>query len=564
MIHFHTRKERSFSELPEGVAMERRQRVEGTIHDRKVSFHINYGTLKWAGGGLFAVLVVAYAAGWVKYGKAEELTLYPKSCLGGWHNPAGASGVPDVLGHAAADFNETNSAWVSDSLSQIYCGSFQGDIPVNTSPTKITVHLSWAIRGPLAVASSSPNGSGSNPNPDTASGTGTSTPVVITDDSASSTNTILNTLENVPSMLLIPIQNLFDQSSSTQQNPPDTVGTPPAQNASSTPTPAASDTPPAAPPATSAPDSTPAPAPDAAPAPSATPTPVPPPAPDAPQSLRPIRSFFSWLFVPETALADTTDPSASSSPNGANTDATATATDTPDTVPTPPATANTNTVNDVLEVLYTLDGTTWQSLGTVSADQLTASSTFEIPLENVQNWGDLSNVQISVRSLSGISAGSTVYLDGMQLEVGYGPTRADVAAAQVEKKEAAHVAYVASLPTKNLSVTLGASTDPELSLNRETNGDGKEEVVIRAPQGSLAIYSDSDPGFSVAVGVGDQPVHLPAYTFPPADYTVIATTEPNACQQLTKEACQQEAHFLASAQFSVSDLHAGNEATTTP
>jgi len=464
-------------------------------------------------------LVVAYAAGWVRYGKAETATLYPKACLGGWQNPAGAAGAPDVLGHPVADFNETNSAWVSDSLSQIYCGSFQGDIPVNTSPTKIIVHLSWAMRGATTTASAADS--------TIASSTGTSTPVVITDDSASSTNTILDTLENVPSMLLIPIQNLFDQSSSTQ-NAPDTVGTPPPQDA-----------PPASPPAT------PSPSPDAAPAPSDTPPPAAPaPAPDAPQALLPAQSFVSWLFMPQTALADTTEQDASSTAST-----------------TPPAPSN--TVDDILEVLYTLDGTNWQSLGTINSDEITDTATFEIPLKNVQNWGDLSNVQISVRSLSGLTTGSTVYLDGIQLEVGYGPTRADVVAAQVEQKEANHIAYVASLPTKNLSVMLGNSTDPELSLNREKNGDGKEEIVIRAPQGSLAIYSDTDAGFSMAMGVGDQPVHLPAYNFSPGNYTVISTTEPNACQQLTKDQCLQEPHFLASAQFSVSDLDAGM-ATTTP
>ena len=248
--------------------------------------------------------------------------------------------------------------------------------------------------------------------------------------------------------------------------------------------------------------------------------------------------------MPEIALADTTDQDASSTAST-----------------TPPAPSS--TVDDVLEVLYTLDGTNWQSLGTINADEVANNAAFEIPLKDVQNWGDLTNVQISVRSLSGLSASSTIYLDGMQLEVGYGPTQADVIAAQVEKKEAVHIAYVASLPTKNLSITLGISTDPTLLLNSETNGDGKQEVIIRAQQGSLAIYSDSDPGFSMAMGVGDQPVHLPAYNFPPAGYTVISTTEPNACQQLTKDACMQEAHFIASAQFSVSDLDTGNTATTT-
>ena len=84
----------------------------------------------------------------------------------------------------------------------------------------------------------------------------------------------------------------------------------------------------------------------------------------------------------------------------------------------------------------------------------------------------------------------------------------------------------------------------------------------------IAMGTDSPPGPAEVRAFCrhylPKPVHLPAYNFPPADYTVISTTEPNACQQLTKDACQQEAHFIASAQFSVSDMNAGSEATTTP
>jgi hypothetical protein len=72
----------------------------------------------------------------------------------------------------------------------------------------------------------------------------------------------------------------------------------------------------------------------------------------------------------------------------------------------------------VLEISYTLDGSTWYILGTVTKDTFDTRS-FAIPLDGIAQWSDLSKLQISVRSLSGLELGDTVYLDGMSLGVVY-------------------------------------------------------------------------------------------------------------------------------------------------
>ncbi|MEI6746944.1 MAG: hypothetical protein WCL34_13355 [Methylococcaceae bacterium] len=461
--------------------------------------NLSYKTIRrLVGGGILCGAVLMVVWGMVGNSQAETSTLYPKACLGGWQHPDGAAGTPDVLGSPAGDFNKDNSAWTSGSLSQIFCGSFHGDIPVNTSPTKIVVRLAWAVRGtPVSDHGSDTTGSDVN-----------ATTTITGDNFASSTEVLLDTSSNAPSMLLIPIQSVFEQISSSTNYllPALPAGGPDA-------------------PGTSVPQITPASDVTSPPEPALETVP-----PSAPQSYLSLPSLLTWFFIPEKAFAATTADMA------------------PDQV---------QSVDDVLEVLYTLDGTTWQSLGTVSAEHLN-DATFEIPLEAVHNWDDLSGMQISVRSLSGLADATTLYLDGMQLEVAYGPLQKDVVAAQVELKEDARIAYISSLPQRNLNITIGDSTSSGLILSRGKNSDDKEELVIHAAPGSAVVYNDNDSSFGLVSAVGDEPTHLPVYSFPPGQYTLISTTEPGACQSLTKTECLQGSYFIASAVFSVTDAEKTN------
>ena len=87
------------------------------------------------------------------FARADIATFYPTSCLGGWINPQGAEGAPDVQSGNADDFNQSNSAYLTNAASQIFCGNFSGQLPKDTEPKKIVLKLSWVIKVPTAGVS---------------------------------------------------------------------------------------------------------------------------------------------------------------------------------------------------------------------------------------------------------------------------------------------------------------------------------------------------------------------------------------------------------------------------
>lgn len=78
--------------------------------------------------------------------KASIAHFYPQSCLGGWKNTHNAEGEPDVpLGSDQEAFHNNNSAFLRNANAELYCGSFGGEIPADTSPKTFTLKLSWSI-----------------------------------------------------------------------------------------------------------------------------------------------------------------------------------------------------------------------------------------------------------------------------------------------------------------------------------------------------------------------------------------------------------------------------------
>jgi hypothetical protein len=76
----------------------------------------------------------------------------------------------------------------------------------------------------------------------------------------------------------------------------------------------------------------------------------------------------------------------------------------------------TDTVSDgFMEVSYTLDGSTWNTLGTISRSEWKRAS-FEIPLEK---WENLSTLQVALKTLPTFDTLPTVYLDAVKLDVEY-------------------------------------------------------------------------------------------------------------------------------------------------
>jgi len=73
----------------------------------------------------------------------------------------------------------------------------------------------------------------------------------------------------------------------------------------------------------------------------------------------------------------------------------------------------------VVEILYTLDGATWESLGFVDQYNLD-SAHFEIPIESASQWEDISKIQVSIQSTPAVDGVQpTIYLDSVWLETEY-------------------------------------------------------------------------------------------------------------------------------------------------
>src|SRR3989344_998470 len=92
---------------------------------------------------LFTALAIGFAA-YLTIARAETVGLYPGSCLGGWINTQNAQGRPSLEPGASADlFNESNSAVLKNTIAQIFCGSFNGNIPQDNEPKKVFLKFSW-------------------------------------------------------------------------------------------------------------------------------------------------------------------------------------------------------------------------------------------------------------------------------------------------------------------------------------------------------------------------------------------------------------------------------------
>jgi hypothetical protein len=72
----------------------------------------------------------------------------------------------------------------------------------------------------------------------------------------------------------------------------------------------------------------------------------------------------------------------------------------------------------LVEVLYTLDGAEWKSLGFVEKENF-GDASFEIPIEEAAAWEDISRIQIGVQSVPAIDTTRIIYLDSVWIEVEY-------------------------------------------------------------------------------------------------------------------------------------------------
>ena len=105
--------------------------------------------------GTFSILVIVGLLVWWPFsGKASIATFYPSNCLGGWENVFNAEGEPNLSRNDPSLFNEHNSAYLKNRISQMFCGGFRGTLPQGSKPNMIVLHISWAV-GNAALGTSS-------------------------------------------------------------------------------------------------------------------------------------------------------------------------------------------------------------------------------------------------------------------------------------------------------------------------------------------------------------------------------------------------------------------------
>jgi hypothetical protein len=473
--------------------------------------------------GAFALILVAVLTADTFLGHANTVYWYPKSCLGGWTNPANAAGAPELLPIATTtEFTADNSAILDNSLSQIFCGEFGGNLPPQTLPVSVTLNMSLAFKtvpGPVGLAQSDPLVAGASTSTEADTIT-TSTPPA---DEGSSTgeapalepvvDTTLEQQPNAPVAEPEPVSAPEPIPSPTEDSPATFLFGPArvafAQEAS-------------ADPEFSEPE---APASD---------IPEPEPAPPDPAVIDDSAAGEAASSEPAqddpiANDASTTETTAggevlgvvSTTENASDTTASADgldATSSADTIPDP---------KNVLEVSYSIDGQNWQSLGMVGESNW-QNAHFSVP---IASWKDLEKLQISIASLPVSDIAPIVYLDGMSLAVDYGPGPEVIPT---------HFDLASSTTAGPIRLAVG------------DDGNGTEILNVRGDVSSnLFFYDLNDPRFLISVSIGNQVLVMPVYNFQVGDFAVVSTADPDSCDGESVDMCRNGNGYLGESRFSV-------------
>jgi hypothetical protein len=384
--------------------------------------------------------------------RASVSLFYPSSCLGGWQGPMHAAGIPGDKADTS-QYTADNSAVLSNSQGDLFCGTFVGTKVENTNPTHLALVLDLAI-------GEQPQAAGD----------------------------------------VIPVAA------------PEAPAAPASE--STVETPVSNDTP------TTTPEA-----------------PVESPAP-APESMTP--SIFglgalvahaeevsaesaSTTASPEAPDADTTNSSVPVSENSADT----------------AAVAAPMLADGLLQVAYSLDGTTWTPLGTVT-DISNHAPSFIFPDEVLSDWSTLDKLQVKISPVLSINAPSKVYVRNIRAEVSY-VTREEAKTADLNERSDQKHYSISAIDLKTEHVLLSIQKDPD---------QGDILVVRTSGQGALYIY-DKDGALVTNTGVGEDGLPFPAYNFTPGDFTIVYTTQPTGCDALILDACLKAKGFVEAAHFTV-------------
>ena len=133
------------------------------------------------GWGIFGLVIILIFVSTFST-RASIARFYAQSCLGGWENPQGAQGIPEVVSTLSAqrailatlgvltydreeydrnlaeeeltrrklkEFNRENSSVLDARSAEIFCGDFRGEIIADALPQKFVLKFSWDMKDSL-------------------------------------------------------------------------------------------------------------------------------------------------------------------------------------------------------------------------------------------------------------------------------------------------------------------------------------------------------------------------------------------------------------------------------
>lgn len=99
---------------------------------------------------VFALAIVATLIYGSFYKTSNEVAanvalFYPANCLGGWKDVDRIAGQPEVRVDNDELYGDDNSASIENSNAQVFCGGFAGEIPATAKHQKVALNFSWYI-----------------------------------------------------------------------------------------------------------------------------------------------------------------------------------------------------------------------------------------------------------------------------------------------------------------------------------------------------------------------------------------------------------------------------------
>lgn len=367
--------------------------------------------------------------------RAGIAKFHPATCLGGWESPERASAEPD----------EQFAVLRPDTLAEIFCGDFKGEIPNDSEPKNFQLKLTWQLKYPtrdqLVNATTSLIGDDFSEQAeiilDTPTDADSPVELTISDTQATSTEATSTPATTEPEI---------PTSSENPQNPENTtpeVITPPEAPQSPTEVvqPASENVP------------------------SIVPENV--PAAEAPISW--------WRTLVNIAWATTTTESIIENKNISSTQTASEILAAGEQVAGD---------NQDLEVLYTLDSQTWHMLGQIGAENWREAS-FTLP---ITAWSDLSKLQISIKRLSTLDEPPRVELDSLELAVFYeSPFETEVTPQEI--------AFLPRVTAPENTLLLAPNND--FSANEtpsfELNPDLVSELIANLPDAEADLTATTTP-----------------------------------------------------------------------